>query len=39
VEEQEQVVAAMKMGVDGPYTFEETRWETPPDIMTPWIEG
>jgi hypothetical protein len=26
VEEQEQVVAAMKMGVDGPYPFAESRW-------------
>ena len=33
LEEQEQVVAATKMGVDGPYAFEETRWEIPPN---PW---
>ena len=33
LEEQEQVVAAMKMGVDGPYAFEETRWEIPPDPL------
>ena len=28
-EEQEQVVAAMKLGIDGPYTFEDSRWEIP----------
>ena len=33
VEEQEQVVAAMKMGIDGPYTFDETSWEKPPDLL------
>ena len=33
VEEQEQVVAAMKLSIDGPYTFEETSWEKPSDII------
>ena len=33
VEEQEQVVAAMKMGIDGPYTFDDTRWDKPSDII------
>ncbi len=28
-EEQEQVVAAMKMGVEGPYSFEGSRWDKP----------
>jgi len=23
----------MRMGVDGPYTFEETRWDKPSDVM------
>lgn len=32
-EEQEQVVAAMKLGIDGPYAFDETSWETPPDFL------
>ena len=32
LEEREQVVAARKMGVDGPYAFEESRWEKPSDI-------
>ena len=31
VEEQGQVVAAMKMGVEGPYRFAESRWEKPSD--------
>ena len=35
VEEQEQVVAAMKMGVDGPYNFTDSCWEKPPDVMNP----
>ena len=35
VEEREEVVAAMKMGVDGPYTFEDSRWVTPDDILPP----
>lgn len=29
VEEREQVLAAIKLGIDGPYHFEGTRWETP----------
>jgi hypothetical protein len=29
VEEREQVVAAMRMGVDGPYRFENAWWERP----------
>ena len=33
VEEQEQVVAAMKMGVDGPYSFAETCWDKPSDVV------
>ena len=32
-EEQEQVVAAMKLGIDGPYTFEDTRWEIPSEPL------
>lgn len=31
--EQEQVVAAMKLSIDGPYTFDDTSWETPPDLV------
>jgi hypothetical protein len=29
VEEREQVVAAMKMGIDGPYGFQDAVWEKP----------
>ena len=29
IEEREQVVAARKMGIDGPYTFEEAAWTVP----------
>ena len=32
-EEQEQVVAAMKLGIDGPYAFEDSRWETPSETL------
>ncbi len=32
-EEQEQVVAAMKLGIDGPYTFEDSRWEIPSEPL------
>jgi len=32
-EEQKQVVAAMKLGIGGPYTFENTRWETPSETL------
>jgi hypothetical protein len=31
VEEQDQVVAALKMGVAGPYIFAETSWDKPSD--------
>jgi len=34
IEEREQVVAAIRMGVDGPYRFEQTRWEKPGDPFT-----
>lgn len=34
-EEQEQVVAAMKLGIGGPYRFDDTRWETPSDALEP----
>ena len=33
VEEQEQVIAALKMGVDGPYSFADTRWDKPSDTV------
>ena len=33
VEEREQVVAARELGVEGPYTFGDVRWEKPSDIM------
>jgi hypothetical protein len=29
VEEREQVLAAIKLGVDGPYRFESAKWEAP----------
>ncbi len=32
-EEQEQVVAALKLSIDGPYTFDDTTWEKPPDLL------
>jgi len=28
-EEREQVVPALKMGIDGPFSFGETCWEKP----------
>jgi hypothetical protein len=31
VEEQDQVVAALKMGVAGPYIFADTSWDRPSD--------
>jgi hypothetical protein len=34
VEEREQVVAAIRMGVDGPYRFKHARWERPGDPFT-----
>jgi len=33
LEEREQVVAALRLGVAGPYTFRRTRWEDPLDVM------
>ena len=32
LQEREQVTAAIKLGVDGPYTFERSRWKRPSDI-------
>lgn len=32
-EEQEQVVAALKLGIDGPYTFEDSIWEIPSEPL------
>lgn len=32
LEEQEQVIAAMKMGIEGPFRFEQTCWERPSGI-------
>ena len=32
VAEREQVAAALQLGVEGPYVFRRSRWETPPDI-------
>jgi hypothetical protein len=31
VEERAQVVAAIRLGIEGPYAFEHARWEAPPD--------
>lgn len=33
VEEREQVVAAIRLGVSGPYTFSKTRWQKPGDLL------
>ena len=33
VEEREQMVAGMKMGVEGPYRFGDASWEEPSDIV------
>ncbi|MHC4477475.1 MAG: hypothetical protein ACYTF1_16830 [Planctomycetota bacterium] len=33
MEEQEQVIAAMKLGIDDPYRFEKTTWQSPSDNM------
>ena len=33
LQERAQVVAAMKLGVDGPYTFERTCWQKPFDLL------
>ena len=33
MEEREQVVAAIRLGVAGPYTFTSTRWENPGDLL------
>jgi hypothetical protein len=33
VEEREQVVAAIRLGVSGPYTFSQTRWQKPGDLL------
>jgi hypothetical protein len=32
LEEREQVMAALNLGVDGPYTFRRARWECPLDV-------
>lgn len=32
LEEREQVVAALNIGVEGPYTFRRARWEHPLDV-------
>lgn len=32
LEEREQVMAALNLGVEGPYTFRRTRWECPLDV-------
>lgn len=31
--ERDQVAAALKLGVDGPYTFERSRWQKPSDLL------
>jgi hypothetical protein len=33
MEEREQVVAAMRLGVTGPYTFKRSRWQKPGDLL------
>ena len=33
--EREQVMAAIRLGVDGPYTFEHSRWKKPFDLLQP----
>jgi hypothetical protein len=33
MEEREQVVAAIRLGVTGPYTFERSRWQKPGDLL------
>lgn len=33
VEEREQVVAAMRLGIEGPYAFEHTLWKKPSDLL------
>jgi len=33
MEEREQVVAAMRLGVSGPYTFERSRWQKPGALL------
>lgn len=33
IQEREQVVAAMRLGVTGPYTFSQTRWQKPGDLL------
>lgn len=33
VEEREQVVAAIRLGVTGPYTFQRSRWQKPGDLL------
>jgi hypothetical protein len=32
LEEREQVLAALNIGIDGPYTFRRARWEDPLDV-------
>ena len=33
MEEREQVVAAIRLGVTGPYTFRRSRWQKPGDLL------
>lgn len=33
LEEREQVLAAIKLGVQGPYVFEHARWDTPACLL------
>lgn len=35
LEEREQVMAALNLGVEGPYTFRHARWEDPLDVAGP----
>jgi len=32
LEEREQVMAALNLGIEGPYTFRRARWEHPLDV-------
>ena len=33
LDEREQVVAAVRLGIEGPYVFEDSRWETPACLL------
>lgn len=33
IDEREQVVAAIRLGVTGPYTFRQSRWQKPGDLL------